>query len=368
MIHYAHKYRAYPTRTQIELLSKTFGSVRFVWNNILDWRNKEYSLNGISVGYAQSTAHLTDIKQQPEFAWLYEVSNVALQQSLRDQDKAFRNFFAKRGAYPKFKSKSDRQSVRLTLSGFRLKDGKLFVAKSDEPLKFVESRPIPDKISSITISKDASGRYFVAFQSESDVAALPTTSKSVGIDLGISHFIVTSEGVKVKSPKIYQSYETKLARYQRSMSRKKKGGKNRDKARIKVARIHAKIGDSRSDFLHKLSTKIIRENQTVSVEDLDIVGMRKNSNLSKAISDAAWGEFIRQLEYKSARYSRNLIKINQWYPSSQICSSCGHQDGKKALSVREWVCSNCGVLHDRDINAAININTAGLAEIYGCQV
>lgn len=363
MPHCSHKYRTYPTPAQERLLARTFGSVRFVWNSILDWRSKEYSLNATKINYAKSTKRLTELKQQPELSWLYDVSNVALQQALRNQDKAFSNFFAKRGKYPTFKSKHDKQSIRLMSNAFRIKGGKLFIAKSDEPLEFSQSRPLPEKVSSITISKDASGRYFVAFQGEAEKALLPVTEKSVGIDLGLTHFIVTSDGEKIEAPKIYRKYEAKLARFQRKLLRKGKGGKNRNKARVKVARIHAKIADTRNDFLHKLSTRIIRENQTVSAEDLNVVGMLKNRCLAKSIADASWSEFVRQLEYKSAWYGRTFVKVNRYFPSSQLCSACGHRDGKKALNVREWICSECGTVHCRDHNAAININTAGLAEI-----
>lgn len=349
------------------MLAKTFGCVRFVWNSILEWRSKEYSLNGTKINYTKSAARLTQIKQQPELSWLYDVSNVALQQALRNQDKAFSNFFAKRGKYPCFKSRHDKQSIRLMSNAFRMKQGKLFIAKSGVPLEFVESRPLPDKVSSITISKDRSGRYFVAFQGESEMEQMPMVERSVGIDLGLTHFIVSSDGEKVSAPKIYRKHESRLARYQRAMSRKQKGSNNRNKARVKVARIHAKIADTRNDFLHKLSTRIIRENQTVSVEDLNVAGLQKNKCLAKSIADASWSEFVRQLEYKAAWHGRAFVKISRWYPSSQICSSCGHQDGKKPLSVREWVCPECGASHDRDVNAAININTAGLAEIKGCQ-
>jgi len=324
-------------------------------------------VSSTKIGYAKSTARLTELKRQPELAWLYDVSSTALQQALRNQDKAFSNFFAKRGKYPAFKSKCGKQSIRLMSNAFRMKEGKLFIAKSDEPLEFVESRALPDKISSITISKDAAGRYFVAFQGEAEKEWPAIIDKSIGIDLGLNSFVVTSDGEKVDAPRIYRKHEARLARFQRKQARKHKGSKNRNKARIKVARIHARIADTRSDFLHKLSTRLIRENQTVSVEDLNVEGLQKNRCLAKSISDASWSEFTRQLEYKAAWYGRSFVKINRWYPSSQICSACGHRDGKKALSVREWTCAECGAIHDRDINAAININTAGLAEIKGCQ-
>lgn len=366
MVNCSHKYRAYPTDAQAKLLAQTFGCARFVWNHILDWRSKEYSLNGTRINYTKSAAKLTEIKQ--EFAWLYDVSNVALQQALRNQDRAFSNFFAKRGKYPAFKSKHDKQSIRLMSNAFRIKDGQLFIAKSVEPLRFVKSRPLPEKVTSITVSKDSAGRYFVAFQGEEDKPPLPVNYKSIGIDLGLGHFAVTSDGEKIDAPRILRKNEARLARYQRAMSRKQRGSNNRNRARRKVARLHAKIADTRNDFLHKLSTRIVRENQTVSVEDLNVAGLQKNRCLAKSIADASWSEFVRQLEYKSAWYGRTFVKINRWYPSSQICSSCGHRDGKKALNVREWACQECGTIHDRDINAAININTIGRMEINGCQV
>lgn len=366
MNHCSHKYRAYPTDDQAQLLAQTFGCARFVWNHILDWRSKEYSLNGAKINYTKSAARLTEIKK--DFAWLYDVSNVALQQALRNQDRAFSNFFAKRGKYPVFKSKHDKQSIRLMSNAFRIRDGQLFIAKSKEPLRFVESRLLPSEVTSITISKDSTGRYFVAFQGVEDKPLLPVVEKSIGVDLGLTHFAVTSDGEKIAAPRIFRKHEARLARYQRAMSRKQKGSKNRNRARMKVARIHAKIADTRSDFLHKLSTRIIRENQTVSVEDLNVAGLQKNRSLARSIADASWSEFARQLEYKAIWYGRTFVKVNRWYPSSQICSTCGHRDGKKALSVREWTCPECGTAHDRDINAAININTAGQAEIHGCQI
>lgn len=367
MEYVSHKYRAYPTAAQQELLARTFGCARFVWNTILDWRSKEYSLNGAKINYAKSTARLTEIKQMPEFAWLYDVSNVALQQALRNQDRAFNNFFSGRGKYPKFKSKNDRQAIRPMSNAFRLKDGELCVAKSDEPLRFVKTRELPEKITSVTVSRDKAGRYFVAFQGESPKGKLPEKGTSVGLDLGLSSFMVTSSWVSVPAPKMYRKYQKKIARLQRSFSRKEKGGANRRKAQLKVARAHARVADSRNDFLHKLSTSLIRENQTVVVEDLNTEGMRQNPYLAKSISDASWGEFVRQLEYKAAWHGRTLVKINRWFPSSQLCSECGHRDGKKGLGIRQWTCSRCGATHDRDINAAKNIHTAGLAEIKGCQ-
>ncbi|RTK92765.1 MAG: transposase [Rickettsiales bacterium] len=231
-----------------------------------------------------------------------------------------------------------------------------------EPLNVKWSRPLEGKSLSITISKDAANRYFVSFCSEVEIEPMPKLTKSVGIDLGLTDFVITSDGEKIKPLKALIKYQAKLAKLQRVMSKKVKGSNNRNKTRIKVAKVHAKIADSRKDFLHKLSTRLIRENQSIVTEDLNVSGMLRNHKLAKAIADASWSEFVRQLEYKAEWYGRTIVKCSPWYPSSQICSSCGTIKGKKALHIRTWTC-DCGVTHDRDINAAINIRTAGLAEL-----
>ncbi len=354
------KYRIYPTAEQKQLLAQTFGCVRYVWNTLLDWRSKEYALNGTKINYNSTSKKLTEIKQTTE--WLNDVSSVALQQTLRNQDAAFSNFFAKRGKYPKFKRKSNTQSFRLMDTAYRLKDGKLYIAKSKDPIEVRFSRPLEGEHSSITISKDAADRYFVSFCSEVEIESLPKVDKIIGVDLGLTDFVITSDGEKIKPLKALIKHQTKLAKLQRRLSKKQKGSNNRNKAKIKVAKVHAKIADSRKDFLHKLSTRLIRENQSIVTEDLNVIGMIKNHKLAKAIADASWSEFVRQLEYKAQWYCRTIVKCSPWYPSSQICSSCGTITDKKPLHIRTWTC-DCGVTHDRDINAAINIRTAGLAEL-----
>jgi putative transposase len=358
------KYRIYPTLEQIHLLENTFGCVRFVWNHILDWRSKEYTQNGNKINYSKTSAKLTELKK--EFTWLNDVSSVALQQTLRNQDAAFSNFFAKRAKYPGFKKKHNKQSFRLVSSGFSIKNGNLFIAKCKEPVKVKWSRKLEGEPSSITISKDCANRYFVSFCSNVEIRPLPKNNKSVGLDLGLTDFVVTSDGEKVKPLKALHKNKKKLAKLQRRLSRKKKGSKNRNKARLKVAKLHNKITDSRNDFLHKLSTRIINENQVITIEDLNVAGMTKNHKLARAINDASWSEFVRQLEYKADWYGRTIVKVSPWFPSSQICSNCGTRSGKKALHIRQWKCEACETTHDRDINAAINLNTAGLAEIYAC--
>jgi len=362
----AYKYRFFPTTEQAELLAKSFGCVRYVYNSILDWRSKEYTQNGNKINYSASSKRLTELKKETE--WLKEVSSVVLQQALRNQDAAFANFFAKRAKYPNFKSKHQKQSIRLVSSGFRLVDGKLYIAKSKEPLNIKWSRELKGKISSITISKDCSGRYFVSMLSDFEPEKLPVIDKAIGIDWGLTDFITTSDGYKYKPLKSTKKYAKKLAKTQRHLAKKVKGSHNRNKARLKVAKVHAKIADSRHDFLHKLSTKLIRENQVISIEDIALSNLVKNRKLSKSISDSGWNTFVNQLNYKAEMYGRTISKISRWFPSSQICSECGHRGSKKPLDVRRWKCAECHSILDRDINAAININTAGLAEINACGV
>jgi putative transposase len=364
----AYKYRFYPTIEQEVLLAKTFGSVRFVWNTILDWRSKEYTQNQTKINYVASAKKLTEIKQDIE--WLSDISSVALQQTLRDQDTAFSSFFAKRGKYPNFKSKHSNQSFRLVSTGFTFREGVLKIAKSKTPLRVKWSRRIKGEVSSITVSKDSADRYFVSLLSEEIVESKPILTKSVGIDLGLTDFVITSDGNKYRPLKATTKYAQKLKKLQRRLSKKQhskyKGdttpkSKNYIKAQKKVSKVHAKIADSRNDFLQKLSTKLISENQVICLEDLNVAGMVKNRKLSKHIADASWSKFVTMLQYKAEWYGRTLSFVSPWFPSSQICSNCGTRDGRKDLSVRNWVCPHCGTNHDRDVNAANNILTAGLA-------
>ena len=361
MIKRAYRYRFYPTKEQAELLAKTFGCVRFVYNNILRWRTDEYFDSEQRVDYLVASRRLTELKKQEEYSWLNEVSSVALQQSIRHQQAAFKNFFQKRAKYPKFRKKNDRQSAEFTVSGFRYVHGKLYIAKSNDSLNIRWSRGLPSNPSSITVSKDASERYFVSCLCEVEPQKLPVVSSTVGIDLGIKNLFVTDKGFKVGNPNYTKKYASKLAREQRRLSKKKLGGRNRKKARIKVARVHAKISDCRLDNLHKLSRRLVNENQVICAESLKVKNMVRNPVLSKSISDAGWGEFTRQLEYKSEWGDRTFVKIDQFFPSSKRCSSCGYTLGSLSLSVRRWMCPECHEEHDRDINAARNIKAVGLA-------
>lgn len=357
----ACKYRFYPTSEQAELLAQTFGCVRFVYNSILRWRTDAWDEQQEKIGYTQASARLTALKKEPAFAWLNDVSSVPLQQALRHQQTAFSNFFAGRARYPKFKSKRHKQAATLTGAAFKYRDGRLFMAKSKAPLDVRWSRPLPSVPSTVTITKDAAGRYFVSRLCDFEPASLPVTAKTTGIDVGLKDVFVTDTGFKSGNPRHTAKYAARLALLQRRLSKKARGSKNRAKARLKVARLHAKIADCRLDALHKATRKLINENQVVCVESLKVKNMIRNPSLSKAIADAGWGEFVRQLQYKGEWAGRSVIAIDPYFPSSKRCSCCGFTLQKMPLNVREWHCPECGADHDRDINAARNIKAAGLA-------
>lgn len=359
----AFKFRFYPDEQQAENLAKTFGCVRYTYNHMLRIRTDAWYQDKKRIGYHETSALLTELKKQEETNWLSEVSSVPVQQSLRHLQTAFGNFFAKRTGYPTFKSKHDKQSATYAKTAFKWDGKNLSVAKMDKPLNIRWSQTLPKAAnpSTVTISKDSAGRYFVSILCLDEVALKPVVEKQIGLDLGITSFAITSAGSKYDSPKSLKNNLSKLAKLQRRLSKKKKGSNNRNKARLKVAKLHAKIADTRKDFLHKLSTKIVNENQVIAIESLAVSNMMKNSKLSRAIADASWSEFVRQLEYKSNWYGRTLIGIDKWYPSSKRCNCCGFVSEKMPLNVRSWTCPECNSRHDRDINAAKNILTAGLA-------
>ena len=360
----AYRFRFYPTPEQETLLAQTFGCVRVVYNHMLHLRSEAWEQRQERMGYHDTSAALTLLKKQPEYAWLNDVSSVPLQQALRHLQTAFGNFFAKRGRYPQFKRKGSHQSAEYTASAFRWDGTSLKLAKMDAPLDVRWSRQIPQgaKVTTVTVSKDAVGRYFVSLLCDDVVSAKPEVAEKIGIDLGLTHFAILSDGEKIPAPNAFRKHEKKLAKLQRRLARKKKGSKNRTKARLKVAKLHAKIADIRKDFIHKLSTRLIHENQVIAVETLAVSNMKKNRKLAKSIGDAGWAEFVRQLEYKARWYGREVVKIDRWHPSSKRCSDCGHTVEKMPLKVRHWTCPDCGANHDRDINAARNILAAGLAE------
>ncbi|MFD8460883.1 MULTISPECIES: RNA-guided endonuclease InsQ/TnpB family protein [Streptomyces] len=361
----AFKYRFYPTDAQAAELSRTFGCVRKVYNLALAARTEAWTLRQERVNYNATSAMLTAWKKTGELAYLNDVSAVPLQQCLRHLQTAFTSFFAQRAKYPRFKSrKRSRKSAEYTTSGFRFQDGRLTLAKMDQPLDIVWSRPLPEGAapSTVTVSQDAAGRWFISLLVEDPaLQPLPANSRAIGVDAGLNHLLTLSTGEKVANPRHERRDRARLARAQRELSRKAEGdGANRSKARLRVARVHARIADRRRDGLHKLTTRLVRENQTIVIEDLTVRNLLKNGRLARAISDAAWSEFRSMLEYKAHWYGRDVIAIDRWFPSSKLCSVCGSMRNTMPLNVRTWTC-DCGTTHDRDVNAARNILAAGLA-------
>jgi putative transposase len=360
----AFRYRFYPTEAQAAELSRTFGCVRKVYNLALQARTEAWTLRGERVGYEATSALLTGWKRTEELAFLNEVSSVPLQQALRHLQTGFTNFFAKRARHPRFKSrKKSRASSEYTRSAFRWRDGVLTLAKMAEPLDIRWSRPLPEGVvpSTVTVSRDSAGRWFVSLLCEDPgVTPLPTTDSVVGIDVGLDHLLVLSTGEKIGNPRHERRDRTALTKAQRALCRKQKGSSNRNKARVKVARVHARIADRRTDHLHKITTRLVRETQTLVIEDLAVSTMVSNHCLARAINDAGWRQFRQQLEYKAKWYGRDVITVDRWFPSSKLCSVCGALAAEMPLHVRTWTC-DCGATHDRDVNAARNILAAGLA-------
>ena len=360
----AFNYRFYPSPEQESLLRRTLGCVRLVYNKALHERTQGWYERQEKIGYNQTSSMLTAWKKQEDLDFLNQVSCVPIQQGLRHLQSAFANFFAGRAKYPNFKKKRNGGSAEFTKSAFKFKDGKIYLAKSVEPLDIRWSRQIPKgcEPSSVTVKLHPSGRWHISIRfDDPTIKPLPVIDQAIGIDLGISSLLVTSDGDKVSNPKHLKKSYRQLRQAQKSLSRKQKGSKNREKARIKVARIHAKITDTRTDHIHKLTTQLVRENQTIVVEDLAVKNLVKNRKLAQSISDASWGEITRQLAYKCRWYGRTYIEIDRWFPSSKRCSNCGYIVEKMPLKIREWECPNCGTHHDRDLNASKNILAAGLA-------
>ena len=376
-----YSYRLDPWPRHRITFGKAFGCARVVFNDALAARQQAHAAGQPFLTDAEVSARLTVAKAAPERAWLSEVSAVILQQSLADLNTAYRRFFEfrktlrqwQRGGrkgpkprevgLPRFKSRKDtRQGIRFTANArFKiLPDGKLRLPKiGDVPVPW--SRPLPSPPSSVTVIRDSAGRYFASFVVETEPGAVPAAEPVVGIDLGLTHFAVLSDGRKITSPRFLRRAESKLRRAQRSLSRKQDGSRNRDKARIKVARAHARVADSRREFHHQLSTALIRDNQAVAVEDLCVKGLAR-TRLAKSVHDAGWSAFTGMLEYKARRYGREFHRIGRFEPTSQVCSACGVKGGPKPLHIRTWQCQACGMWLDRDINAAVNVaKAAGLA-------
>ena len=353
-----YKYRIYPNNVQEEYINSIFGSCRFVYNHFLEIRSNEWKDNKKSVSYKDTSRMLTLLKSEREYDWLKSCDSMALQESLKDLDRAYRNFFAKRGKYPGFKTKRDhKQSYRTRNQNNCVRiEGRCILLPKIGKVKTRLSRSFEGRILNATVSKSNTGKYYVSLCVEEKLIPKSNAGGIVSIDMGISDFYTDSNGYRQENPKVLKKYEKKLAREQRILSRKVKGSKNYEKQRLKVARVHEKIADVRTDFLHKESTRLVSENQVIGIESLNVKGMIRNHHLSKSISDVSWSRFFSMLKYKSLEYGCEIVSVPAFYASSQICSYCGYKNSEvKDLSVRSWVCPVCGISHDRDVNAAVNI-------------
>ena len=367
-----YKYRIYPTEKQKELINKTFGCSRFIYNHFLAMKIELYKTDQKSLSYNKCSELLTELKKEKE--WLKEPDKFALQNSIKDLDTAYQNFFREHKkantnqGFPKFKSKKNNyksyrtnftnNNIEVNFENNQIKLPKLKWIKCKLHRKFTGN------IISATISQVPSGKYYVSFNVECEHEELPETEKFIGLDLGISDLLITSNGETFENNKLTYKYEKKLAKLQRQLAKKEKGSKNYNKQRIKVAKLHEKITNIRMDNLHKISSQIVKENQFIFSEDLNIKGMVKNPNLSKSIHDASWSELTRQIQYKSEWNNRTYHKVDRFYASSQICSNCNYKNNKtKNLSIRQWTCPECGTNHNRDINASINILNQGLKDL-----
>lgn len=357
------KIRIYPTNKQAQSIAVQFGYARFVYNNALATSQELYRATGKGLNYHEMAIRLPKLKKELE--WLKDADSQVLQQSLQHLSRAFENFFARRGKYPRFKSKHCRQSIQYP-QRVKINGSRIYLPKVGW-VKCVVHREIVGRMKTVTVSRNACGQFFASILTDND-AAMPEVSakgKAIGIDVGLTHLAITSNGSKFDNPRHISKAARNLKRKQQSMSRKVKGSNSRNKARKLVAKAHERIFCARKDYLHKLSRKIVNENQVIAVETLNVKGMTKNHKLAKAISDASWGTLVNFLEYKSARAGKAFVKINRWFPSSNCCSTCGAVCDKLPLNVRLWTCHHCGTVHDRDINAAINIRDEGLRILAG---
>ncbi|WP_150242102.1 RNA-guided endonuclease InsQ/TnpB family protein [Nocardiopsis quinghaiensis] len=377
----AYKCRAYPDPEQATQLGRTFGCVRLVWNTTLAQRHTAYHQHGENTSYKQTDAALTGWKKTQDLAFLSEVSSVPLQQTLRHQHSALQNFFAGRARYPRFKNRNGRQSAHYTRSAFRIKNGELFLAKHDTPLKVAWSFDDVDLATlnptTVVVSREADGRWYTTFAVELDAPEpAPESGAEIGVDVGVKDFATLSTGEKIANPRHVESKARNLARYQRRMARKQRGSHNRRKAKRRVAVAHRKVRHARNDFLHKVTTRLVREHDVIAIEDLNVSGMtasargtveapgrnvRAKAGLNRSVLDAGLGEFRRQLEYKAQRAGRVVAVVDRWFPSSKTCSECGYLLDRLSLGTRYWTCPACRTRHDRDVNAAKNILAAGRA-------
>src|SRR6516225_394505 len=363
-----YRYRLRPTSGQQRALARVFGCARVVYNDSLSLREQCHAAGEkISDSEVQRRV-LTLAKLAPERAWLAEVPSVALVQACNDARRAYRNWFdsltgrrkGRKIGHPRFRRKHGRQSIRLTRNGFSLRGERLYVAKVGE-IKVRWSRPLPSVPSSVTVIREPDGRYYASFVVEREAAPLPADGREVGIDVGLDRLAVTSDGEIIANPRFLRAKERRLARAQRALSRKAKGSANRARARRRVAVLHRKVREARLDHAHKTALRLVRDNQAVYAEDLAVSGLAR-TRLAKSIYDAGWAQLLRLLAEKAEHYGRTFHRIGRFVPTSQVCSECGVNDGPKPLNVRQWSCAACGVVHDRDVNAARNILAAGRAE------
>jgi len=368
VINKSYKIRLYPNKEQKILLDKHFGCTRFVYNHFLNVRNVEYKTNKVNMSYYDTANELSVLKTNDEFTFLNEVNSQSLQWALRFLDIAFRNFFRGQTKFPNFKKKLNNQSFKVPVnSTFKLKNNKIIIPKFKEGINFRGKLVLDNlvKFNSVNVSKTPSGKYYATLQGEFNYNPLEQNDNQIGVDLGIKEFLITDNGIKIDNPKYLKKSLKKLKYEQKQLSKKNKGSKNRNKQRILVSLIHEKITNKRMDFLHKLSQKIINENQVICLENLAVKNMIKNHKLAQSISDVSWSKFIEMLKYKSEWNNRQLVQIDRFYPSSKSCSECHYINDNLTLKDREWSCPSCRTNHDRDINAAKNILIQGINILSG---
>lgn len=372
-IHKAYKFRLYPNKEQAILINKTIGCSRFIYNHFLNQWNETYKETGKGLSYGKCSAQLSSLKKQEETEWLKEVDSIALQSSLRNLSDSFDRFFKKQNKYPRFKSKNNplqSYTTKETNGNISVEGNKLKLPKLGLVL-FAKSREVEGRILNATIRRNPTGKYVVSLLVETEVEPIEKTDSSVGVDVGLKDFAILSDGTVYKNPKFFRSLDTKLAKEQRKLSRRKiqalKDGrklsesKNYQKQRIKVANIHETIKNKRTDYLHKISTEIVKNHDIIGIEDLLVKNMMLNRKLAKSISEVSWAEFRTMLEYKAKWYGKEIIAVARNFPSSQLCSGCGYQNkAVKNLAVRKWECPECHAHHDRDTNASINLNQEAL--------
>ena len=365
LVHMSYKYRIYPTKEQESLLSKHFGHCRFVFNRFLNERKEKYLNEKTSLNYYDNARTLTELKKDEEFVWLKEVNSQSLQASIRNLDIAYKNFFNKQNKFPRFKSKYDKQSFKVP-QNVLIEDGKLVIPKFKEGIKLNLHRKMEGNPLFATISKSTTGKYYVSITCEVEYKPFDKTNKSIGIDTGIKDLAILSDGSSYENIKSLKTKLKKLKYEQRQHSKKQKGSQSRNKQKRKLALVHEQITNIRKDYLHKVSTTIIRENQTICVEDLAVKNIMKNHCLAQAMSDVSLGTFYTMLEYKANWNERSFVKIDRFFPSSKTCSSCGWIKQDLTLAIRKWTCESCGEVHDRDVNAAKNILKQGINILSGC--